>query len=615
MFVEGHDHDAAAAGLEVLHDVLDLDHLSGLADPRDDGDRALHQVRVTVCGEPVQRRRRAGGAVHGGRGDDDQLIGEVEHAPHRAVQQTRARVREDDRVLLAEDVDRAPVVLVVERRGDGRVHVVGEDLQTGGRLRGEAADVHVRVQVRDRLHQVADGRPGLAPHTAAEGAGVRVGVDRQDLVLPLGRQGRAQRGRRRGLADTALEGDDRDPVAREDGRPDQLQLPLPLRLLLLAAELEAGRAAGVAARLRLLLVVPQESVGGQLHRRVVAERGARYGPLALIVCHGRGPGGPGPRVDGRLVLVRRYGPGVRVAVPVGGLRLGLCLRRHTRGAAGLLSPRALRHGRCPQRVAVATLRGLRGSAGVREAVAALRGLRGYGAGLRISVRARGLRRYGGGGAGRRGAGRRRGGRARGGRQRRGLGHRLGNRLGTGNRLRGPLLRGRGRGRLERRRQWRQTGSALRRGGRTGRRARRRSGYGSGEGSRSAVGRLSASTPITTPSSPTGRASASSRSTGTECRSRRGPTSPKPKRGFVSRPGRPAAREEREPRREGEAPDGAPEPDGVPKEWDISAHLPAAASRACPAPVPGRAAPGPSVHRAPRAPARAVRRRVPRRCAR
>lgn len=38
VLVERHDDDTAAAGLEVLHDVLDLDHLAGLADPRDDGE-------------------------------------------------------------------------------------------------------------------------------------------------------------------------------------------------------------------------------------------------------------------------------------------------------------------------------------------------------------------------------------------------------------------------------------------------------------------------------------------------------------------------------------------------------------------------------------------------
>ena len=45
VLVERHDDDAAAAGLEVRHDVLDLDHLAGLADPGDDRDAALRRAR------------------------------------------------------------------------------------------------------------------------------------------------------------------------------------------------------------------------------------------------------------------------------------------------------------------------------------------------------------------------------------------------------------------------------------------------------------------------------------------------------------------------------------------------------------------------------------------
>src|SRR5690606_17303308 len=112
------------------------------------------------------------------RGDDDQLVGEVEHTAHGAVQQARAGVGEDDRVLPAEDVDDAAVVLVVERGRDGGVDVVGEDLQARGRLGGEPAQVHVAVDVRDGADEVADGRPRLASHPAAQRARVRVGVDR-----------------------------------------------------------------------------------------------------------------------------------------------------------------------------------------------------------------------------------------------------------------------------------------------------------------------------------------------------------------------------------------------------------------------------------------------------
>lgn len=97
-------------------------------------------------------------------------------------------------------------------------------------------------------------------------------------------------------------------------------------------------------------------------------------------------------------------------------------------------------------------------------------------------------------------------------------------------------------------------------------------YGTGRLMPSTAGRFSASTPITMPSSPTGRDSASSWSRGTECRSRRGPTSPKPNRGFAARP------VPREVPREADRPEvpGAPERAGVPKEedeeeWDISAH--------------------------------------------
>ena len=45
VLVERHDHDAAAAGLEVRDDVLDLDHLAGLADPGDHRDAALRPGR------------------------------------------------------------------------------------------------------------------------------------------------------------------------------------------------------------------------------------------------------------------------------------------------------------------------------------------------------------------------------------------------------------------------------------------------------------------------------------------------------------------------------------------------------------------------------------------
>lgn len=134
MLVERHDDHPAAAGLEVGHDVLDLDHLSGLPDSGDHGDAPRDQIRVAVRGQPVEGGAGAARTVHGGRGDDDELVGEVEDAAHGAVEQTRARVGEDDRVLLAQDVDDAAVVVVVERRRDRRVHVVGEDLQPRRRL-------------------------------------------------------------------------------------------------------------------------------------------------------------------------------------------------------------------------------------------------------------------------------------------------------------------------------------------------------------------------------------------------------------------------------------------------------------------------------------------------
>ncbi len=272
MLVERHDHDTPAARLEVADDVLHLDHLAGLADPGDDRERTGDEVRVPVRRQPVQRRTRTARTVHGRRRDDDELVGEVEHTAHRAVEQTRTGVGEDDRILLAQHVDRAPVVLVVERRRHGRVDVVGDDLEPGRRLGREPADVHIGVEVRDRLDEVTDGGPGLAPHTAAEGAGVRVGVDREDLVLALGGESRAQRGGGRGLADTALEADHRDPVARQHRRPDQLQLPLPLGLFLLPTDLEPRRRGSGPPTLRLLLLVVQQPVRRQLHGGGVTQR-------------------------------------------------------------------------------------------------------------------------------------------------------------------------------------------------------------------------------------------------------------------------------------------------------------------------------------------------------
>src|SRR5690606_4159813 len=127
-FVERYDDHAPAPGTEVRLDGVYLDHLPGLAHTRDDGEGAGDKVRVPVRGQPVQRRTGAARPVHRRRGDDDELVGEVQHAAHGAVQQTRTGVGEDDRVLPAEHVDRAPVVLVVERRGDGGVDVVGDDL-------------------------------------------------------------------------------------------------------------------------------------------------------------------------------------------------------------------------------------------------------------------------------------------------------------------------------------------------------------------------------------------------------------------------------------------------------------------------------------------------------
>lgn len=268
---------------------------------------------------------------------------------------------------------------------------------------------------------------------------VRVGVDRQDLVLPLGRQRRTERRRGRRLADTALEGDDRDPVARQHGRPDEVELLLPLGLLLLAAELEARGAARVAAGLRLLLVVAQQPVGGELHRRGVPERRTRHGPLALVVRDGRGPPGPAPRIHGpggRLSLRQRLRlrRGLGLLVGYGGVGVGspglgesVAALGGVRGLRGLRCGRGWGGGRCGclclclrwcrgrLRESVTALRGGgvggggRGP-GVREGVRALGGVhvrvggRGRGAlrpGVRESVRAL---RGGGAGGGRRGRG-------------------------------------------------------------------------------------------------------------------------------------------------------------------------------------------------------------------
>ncbi len=305
MLVEGHHDDPAATGLEVGDYVLHLDHLAGLAHTRDHGEGACDQVGVPVRGQPVQRRTGAARTVHGRRGDDDELVGEVEHTAHGAVEQARAGVGEDDRVLLAQHVDRAAVVLVVERRGHGRVDVVGDDLQPGGRLGREPPDVHVGVEVRDRLDEVTDGGPGLPAHPAAERTGVRVGVDGEDLVLPLGGERGAERGGGGRLADTALETDHGDPVAGQHRRTDQLQLPLPLGLLLLPADPEPGPGAGRPAAAGLLLLVVEQPVGGQLHGRRVTERsGPRIGRLPLVVLHRLRPAGPEPGIDGLLSLSR-----------------------------------------------------------------------------------------------------------------------------------------------------------------------------------------------------------------------------------------------------------------------------------------------------------------------
>ena len=83
-------------------------------------------------------------------------------------------------------------------------------------------------------------------------------------MLPLRGEGRAEGGGGRGLADAALEADDRDAVAGEHGRTDQLQLPLPLGLFLLAAELEPGTTGSGPAALGLRLGVAEKPVGGEL---------------------------------------------------------------------------------------------------------------------------------------------------------------------------------------------------------------------------------------------------------------------------------------------------------------------------------------------------------------
>ena len=323
-------------------------------------------------------------------------------------------VGEDDRVLLAQHVDRPPVVLVVERGRDGGVHVVGDDLQTGGGLRGEPPDVHVAVEVRDRLDQVTDGRAGLPAHAAAERAGVRVGVDREDLVLPLGGEGGAQRGGGRGLADAALEADHRDPVAGQHRGADQVQLPLPLGLFLLSAQLEPAAAGRRTAALRLLLLAVEQPVRGQLHGSGVTERrGTAMGRLPLVVLDRLRPGGTRAGVDGRLAL--RLLP-LRVGL---GLGLGLGLKRLTRlpRLAGrrrvrlrltLLLGRlreavsALLRGGLREAVPRLLWAGLRLRGGLREAVPALGVLR-RGRRLREAVAAlRGSRRSGRGCRGRRG---------------------------------------------------------------------------------------------------------------------------------------------------------------------------------------------------------------------
>src|SRR5262249_17742414 len=105
VLVEGYDDHTPAPRLEVRHHVLDLDHLPGLAYPGDDGEAAAHQFLVAVRGEPVERGARAARAVDGRRGDDDELVGQVEHPAHGAVEQAGARVGEDDRVLASQYID------------------------------------------------------------------------------------------------------------------------------------------------------------------------------------------------------------------------------------------------------------------------------------------------------------------------------------------------------------------------------------------------------------------------------------------------------------------------------------------------------------------------------
>ena len=147
-------------------------------------------------------------------------VGQAEHAAHRVVQQAGAAVGEDQVVEALERVDGVAVVLLAAGAGDAPGSA--SDASTSSRVGDcevKARTSRVAVTPVARLEQVADRRAGLAWHPLDQRAAVGVGVDGDHPVAAQVGEHRAERGGRRRLADAALEADDREPVAADDGRP------------------------------------------------------------------------------------------------------------------------------------------------------------------------------------------------------------------------------------------------------------------------------------------------------------------------------------------------------------------------------------------------------------
>src|SRR5918992_2193221 len=94
MLVPWHLDHGPAASLEVLLDLLHLDHAL-LAHRVDDGDGVADQLGVAVLVQPVQRRAGRPGRVQAWRHDHDDLVGQLEDSLCGALQDTGSGVEQD----------------------------------------------------------------------------------------------------------------------------------------------------------------------------------------------------------------------------------------------------------------------------------------------------------------------------------------------------------------------------------------------------------------------------------------------------------------------------------------------------------------------------------------